>query len=147
MCSMLKPYALRLPTVMQVLWLEAYHKCTPHFTVWCLFIAACVDASRTVFQDRSTDPLSNGFIEWHIQMVKTMLSKSSNTWSFQEVLADLRTTRIRAGLPSPTEIPHRRKLTMKAQAEIHCCRRCCLMTRVGEPRRQGRWCWVKGAMS
>ena len=37
-------------------------------------------------------PRSNGFIERHIQMVKNMLSKSSNTWSFQEVLADLRTT-------------------------------------------------------
>ena len=34
-------------------------------------------------------PCSNGFIEWHIQMVKNMLSKSSNTRSFQEVLADL----------------------------------------------------------
>ena len=37
-------------------------------------------------------PHSNGFIEQHIQMVKNMLSKSSNTQSFQEVLADLRTT-------------------------------------------------------
>ena len=63
-------------------------------------------------------PLSNGFIERHIQMVKTMLSKSSNTQSFQEVLADLRTTRIRAELPSPTEILHGRNLTMKVQAEI-----------------------------
>ena len=49
-------------------------------------------------------PRSNGFIEWHIQMVKNMLSKSSNTLSFQEVLADLRTTRIGTGLPSPAEI-------------------------------------------
>ena len=47
-----------------------------------------------------------------------MLSKSSNTRSFQEVLADLRTTHIRAGLPSPAEILHGRNLTMKAQAEI-----------------------------
>ena len=39
-------------------------------------------------------PCSNGFIEHHIQMVKNMLSKSSNTQSFQEVLADLRTTHI-----------------------------------------------------
>ena len=61
---------------------------------------------------------SNGFIECHIQMVKNMLSKSSNTWSFQEVLADLRTTRIGTGLPSPAEILHRRNLTTKAQAEI-----------------------------
>ena len=46
-------------------------------------------------------PRSNGFIERHIQTVKNMLSKSSNTRSFQEVLADLRTTRIGTGLPSP----------------------------------------------
>ena len=47
-----------------------------------------------------------------------MLSKSSNTWSFQEVLADLRTTRIWMGLPSPAEILHKRNLTTRAQAEI-----------------------------
>ena len=47
-----------------------------------------------------------------------MLSKSSNTLSFQEILADLRTTRIGMGLPSPAEILHGRNLTMKAQAEI-----------------------------
>ena len=47
-----------------------------------------------------------------------MLSKSSNTWSFQEVLADLRTTRIGMGLPSPAEILHGRNLTTRAQAEI-----------------------------
>ena len=63
-------------------------------------------------------PHSNGFIEQHIQMVKNMLSKSSNTRSFQEVLADLRTTRIGTGLPSPVEILHGRNLTTKAQAEI-----------------------------
>ena len=63
-------------------------------------------------------PRSNGFIERHIQTVKTMLSKSSNTRSFQEVLADLRTTRIRVGLPSPAEILHGRNLTTRAQAEI-----------------------------
>ena len=63
-------------------------------------------------------PRSNGFIERHIQTVKNMLSKSSNTWSFQEVLADLRTTRIRTGLPSPAEILHGRNLTTRAQAEI-----------------------------
>ena len=51
-------------------------------------------------------PRSNGFIEQHIQTVKNMLSKSSNTRSFQEVLADLRTTGIGAGLPSPAEILH-----------------------------------------
>ena len=63
-------------------------------------------------------PRSNGFIERHIQTVKNMLSKSSNTWSFQEVLADLRTTRIGTGLPSPAEILHGRNLTTRAQAEI-----------------------------
>ena len=63
-------------------------------------------------------PCSNGFIERHIQTVKNMLSKSSNTRSFQEVLADLRTIRIGTGLPSPAEILHGRKLTTRAQAEI-----------------------------
>ena len=63
-------------------------------------------------------PRSNGFIEWHIQMVKNMLSKSSNTRSFQEVLADLRTTRIGTGLPSPAEILHGRNLMTRVQAEI-----------------------------
>ena len=47
-----------------------------------------------------------------------MPSKSSNTRSFQEVLADLRTTRIGAGLLSPAEILHGRNLTTRAQAEI-----------------------------
>ena len=51
-------------------------------------------------------------------MVKNMLSKSSNTRSFQEVLADLRTTRIGMGLPSPAEILHGRNLTTRVQAEI-----------------------------
>ena len=63
-------------------------------------------------------PRSNGFIEQHIQMVKNMLSKRSNTRSFQEVLADLRTTRIGTGLPSPAEILHGRNLTTRVQAEI-----------------------------
>ena len=63
-------------------------------------------------------PHSNGFIERHIQTVRNMLSKSSNTRSFQEVLADLRTTRIGTGLPSPAEILHGRNLTTRAQAEI-----------------------------
>ena len=64
-------------------------------------------------------PHSNGFIERHIQTVKNMLSKSSNTRSFQEVLADLRTTRIGMGLPSPAEILHGRNRTTRAQAEIN----------------------------
>ena len=63
-------------------------------------------------------PHSNGFIERHIQTVKNMLSKSSNTRSFQEVLADLRTTCIGTGLPSPAEILHGRNLMTRVQAEI-----------------------------
>ena len=63
-------------------------------------------------------PHSNGFIEKHIQTVNNMLSKSSNTRSFQEVLADLRTARIGTELPSPAEILHGRNLTTRAQAEI-----------------------------
>ena len=87
-----------------------------------------------------------------------MLSKSSNTQSFQEVLADLRTTCIGTGLPSPAEILHERNLTTRVQAEIDIeaicsvlqerqLKMCWIMTQVGEPRRQGRWWWVKGAMS
>ena len=63
-------------------------------------------------------PCSNGFIECHIQMVQNMLSKSSNTQSFEEVLANLRTTRIGMGLPSPAKILHGRNLTTRVQAEI-----------------------------
>ena len=55
-------------------------------------------------------PHSNGFIERHIQTVKNMLSKNSNT--------DLRTTCIGTGLPSPAEILHGRNLTTRVQAEI-----------------------------
>ena len=47
-----------------------------------------------------------------------MLSKSSNTRSFQKVLADLRTTRIGTGLPSPAEKLHGRNPMTRAQAEI-----------------------------
>ena len=50
--------------------------------------------------------------------LKICFQKSSNTRSFQEVLADLRTTRIGMGLPSPAEILHGRNLTTRAQAEI-----------------------------
>ena len=63
-------------------------------------------------------PRSNDFIEWHIQTVRNILSKSSNTRSFQEVLADWRTTHIGTCLPSPAEILHGRNLTTRAQAEI-----------------------------
>ena len=48
-----------------------------------------------------------------------MLSKSSNTQSFQEVLADLRMTCIGTGLPSPAEILHGRNLITKVQVEIN----------------------------
>ena len=51
-------------------------------------------------------------------MVKNMLSKSSSILSFQEVLADLRTTRIGMELPSPAEILNGRNLTTRVQAEI-----------------------------
>ena len=63
-------------------------------------------------------PRSNVFIERHIQTVKNMLSKSSNTRSFQEVLADLRTTHIGMGLPSPAKILHGSNLTTRVQAEL-----------------------------
>ena len=56
-------------------------------------------------------PRSNGFIGQHIE--------SSNTRSFQEVLADLRTTCIGTELPSPAEILHGRNLTTRVQAEIN----------------------------
>ena len=45
-------------------------------------------------------------MERMVQMVKTLLSKRSNTRYFQEVLADLRATHIGTGLPSPAEILH-----------------------------------------
>ena len=63
-------------------------------------------------------PHSNGFIEHHIQMVKNMLTKSSNTQSFQEILTDMRMTLIGTGLPSPAEILHGRNLVTSVQAEI-----------------------------
>ena len=101
---------------------------------------------------------SNGFIERHIQMVKNMLSKSSNTQSLQEVLADLRVTRIGTGLPSPCwDTPWKKSDNKGASGDRHKSHPFCvvgdswrwhwLMTRVGEPRRQGLWWWVKGAMS
>ena len=61
----------------------------------------------------------------HTEPLRAMLKKDNvfhweeqQTRSFQEVLADLRTTRIGTDLPSPAEILHGRNLTMKAQAEI-----------------------------
>ena len=87
-----------------------------------------------------------------------MLSKSSNTRSFQEVLADLRTTRIGMGLPSPAEILHGRNLTTRVQADIKAIRSVLQerqlkmmldhdTSRRARKARQGRWWWVKGAMS
>ena len=50
---LLKPYALRTPTMMCVLWLEACWQMRS--TLYCVvsFIAACVDASRMIFWDHS----------------------------------------------------------------------------------------------
>ena len=55
-------------------------------------------------------PQSNGFIECQIQTVKNLLYKAvdAGTWSFQNVLAELRSTKIGNGLPSPAEILHGR---------------------------------------
>ena len=57
-------------------------------------------------------PQSNGFIERHIQTVKNLLYKAmdAGTWSFQEVLSELRATKIGNDLPSPAEILHGRSL-------------------------------------
>ena len=63
-------------------------------------------------------PQSNGSVERMAQMVKTLLSKNSNTRSFQEVLADLRTTRIGTGLPSPAEILHGRNPATKEACHV-----------------------------
>ena len=76
-----------------------------------------------------------------------MLSKSSNTQSFQEVLADLRTAHIGMGLPSPAEILHGRNLTTKAQAEINIKAIHSVLQERQLKMTQGHWWWVKGAMS
>ena len=57
-------------------------------------------------------PQSNGFIERHVQTVKNVLYKAmdAGTRSFQEVLSELRATKIRNDLPSPAEILHGRSL-------------------------------------
>ena len=57
-------------------------------------------------------PRSNGSVERMVQMVKTLLSKNSNTWSFQEVLQEV------TGLPSPAEIPHGRNPAMKEACHV-----------------------------
>ena len=64
-------------------------------------------------------PQSNGFIERQIQTVKNMLFKSeSETRSFQEVLGELRSTRIGDGLPSPAEMLHGRSLVTKETTTV-----------------------------
>ena len=63
-------------------------------------------------------PRSNGSVERMVQTVKNMLSKSPNTWSFQEVLADLRATCIGTGLPSPAEILHGRNPATKEACHV-----------------------------
>ena len=63
-------------------------------------------------------PRSNGSVERMVQMVKTLLSKNSNTRSFQEVLADLRATCISTGLPSPAEILHGRNPATKESCQV-----------------------------
>ena len=57
-------------------------------------------------------PQSNGFIECHIQTVKNLLYKvmDAGTWSFHEVLSELRATKMGNDLPSPAEILHGRSL-------------------------------------
>ena len=57
-------------------------------------------------------PQSNGFIERHIQTVKNLLYKAmdAGTRSFQEVLSELRATKIENDLPFPAEILHGRSL-------------------------------------
>ena len=57
-------------------------------------------------------PQSNGFIERHIQTVKNLLYKvmDAGTRSFQEVLSELKATKIGNDLPSPAEILHGRSL-------------------------------------
>ena len=63
-------------------------------------------------------PQSNGSVERMVQTVKNMLSKSPNTQSFQEVLADLRATCIGTGLPSPAEILHGRNPVTKEVCHV-----------------------------
>ena len=65
-------------------------------------------------------PQSNGFIECQIQMVKNLLYKAvdAGTRSFQEVLSELRSTKIGNGLPSPAEILHGRSLITSAPVTV-----------------------------
>ena len=65
-------------------------------------------------------PQSNGFIERQIQTVKNLLYKAvdADTRSFQEVLAELRSTKIGKDLPSPAEILHGRCLVTGAPVKV-----------------------------
>ena len=65
-------------------------------------------------------PQSNGFIERQIQTVKNLLYKAveAGTRSFHEVLSELRSTKIRHGLPSPAEILHGRSLITGAPVTV-----------------------------
>ena len=51
-------------------------------------------------------PQSNGFIERHTQTMNNLIFKAldTDTQPFQNVLAELRSTKIRNGVPSPAEI-------------------------------------------
>ena len=65
-------------------------------------------------------PQSNGFIERQIQTVKNLLYKAvdADTRSFQEVLSELRSTKIGKDLPSPAEILHGRCLVTGAPVKV-----------------------------
>ena len=65
-------------------------------------------------------PQSNGFIECQIQTVKNLLYKAvdAGTRSFQEVLSELRSTKIGKDLPSPAKILHGRSLTTGAPVTV-----------------------------
>ena len=65
-------------------------------------------------------PQSNGFIECQIRTVKNLLYKAvdAGTRSFQEVLSELRSTKIRNSLPSPAEILHGRSLITGAPVTV-----------------------------
>ena len=65
-------------------------------------------------------PQSNGFIEQQIQTIKNLLYKAvdAETQSFQEVLSELRSTKIGNDLPSPAEILHGRSLITGAPVTV-----------------------------
>ena len=82
----------------------------PHSTARSLQTISSATVSN-ILHHHPTTP-HNGFIEHHIQTVKNLLYKvmDAGTRSFQEVLSELRATKIRNGLPSPAEILHGRSL-------------------------------------